>query len=328
MALESNMNATRQVLGASLLLLAAGCAGSPWKREKIYAHSGFVLYREHMEEDGKQVPLGHLHPIELQPDKAVLILYQLVFEESSLFRKSRKTYIFDRVKEIPRMVEPLVVALRTLSSDERLRFLLTRSNWEDLLIGTTSTSGVIFSDAAGVLSLAFDRIQDRSAMPDDGDPAKVFFRGNPTQLTSGSPVIPGPGMKVHIDPATGDTFPRWVDIALAEVEEIPLPPAPKLEPEPAPTPPINIVVPERPPLSGSPEVASPAARPRGAESSGATPSAATGQATEAEPPAPARDDARYLRVRERIEGLKRLRADGALSEEEYRSELDKALSEL
>ncbi|HVR74038.1 MAG TPA: hypothetical protein VMT52_06885 [Planctomycetota bacterium] len=322
------MNTTRQVLGASLLLLAAGCAASPWKREKIYARSGFVLYREHMEEDGKQVPLGHLHPIDLPADKAVLILYQLVFEERSLFKRSRRTYIFDRVKEIPRMVEPLLVALRTITPDERLRFLLTRSNWDDLLVGMTSTSGVIFSDAGGVLSLAFDRIQDRGSMPEDGDPAKVVFRGNPTQLNSGSPVIPGAGMKVHVDPATGETFPRWVDIVLADVEELPLAPAPTPEPKPEVSPPINIVVPERPPLEGSPEVASPAARARGAESSGATPSTSTGRALEAEPPAPARDDARYLRVRERIEGLKRLRDDGALSEEEYRRELDKALAEL
>jgi hypothetical protein len=323
------MNATREVLGASLLLLlAGGCAASPWKREKIYAHSGFALYRERMEEEGKQVPLGHLHPIDLPADKVVLILYQLVFEEKPFLRKSRRTYIFDRVKEIPRMVEPLLVALRTITPDERLRFLLTRSNWNELLVGTTSTSGVLFSNAPGVLSLAFDRIQETGSMPDDGDPAKVVFRGDPTRLTEGSPVIPGPGMKTHRDPATGETFPRWVDIVLSEVQEIPLPPAPPSEPVPAPTPPIDIVVPERPPLEGSPEVPSPAARAREADSTGTAPATAAGRTVEAESPAPARDDARYLRVRERIEGLKRLRADGALSEEEYRRELDEALSEL
>jgi hypothetical protein len=300
------------------LPLLAGCAGSPWKRDVMYSASGVVLYREQKEIEGKKVALGYKHPIELSADKAVLILSQMVFEESYLLKKSAKRYVFTP-EQVRAFVPPLSVALKGIGPNDRLRFLVTESNWSDAFLGTTGTSGVAFSTEDGVLDFAFDRIQEKVAGAEEGNPAKVIFHGEPTENTDGDPLVPQAGTALRLDPATGQPFPRWLAVKVADVKPFapagptsvgapPKPPAPEKFPQ--------VVVPERPPLGEPP------APPAGA--SAATPAP---QAPPA-PPSTPEEEARYREAKKRLDAIKRLRADGALTEEEYQKEYQKILAEL
>ena len=99
-------------------------------------------------------------------------------------------------------------------------------------------------------------------------------------------------MTPHIDPLTGIDHPRWVDVQLDQLRAVATTPA------------------ASPPPAGSPAPATASSNPAGPPI----------------PPAPGGDP--YQKVRDRIEGLKRLRADGTITEAEYTREFEKAISEL
>ena len=195
------MQGSRWILPA-LCVLMAGCSSSPWTREFVYSASGVSLYHEYQETESGRVDLGYKHPIELSVKDAVLLLSQLVYKKAYLFKKPEKRYVF-QPDEIRVFAPRLVLALKELAPDERLRFLVTRSNWSDVLIGTTGTSGVVFSKEENVINLAFDLVNDKFSGEDDGNPENVVFRLDPTAYRAGSPLVPRPGIRPHVDPKTG-----------------------------------------------------------------------------------------------------------------------------
>jgi len=279
---------------AAMTLLAAvtaGC-GSRWKREVIYSREGLSLYREsQLDGEGKKTPLGYRHPFDVPREKAAILFSQLVYKVNYLLKKDEDRNVFTPT-EVENLAEAVSIATSILSPDERLRFLLTRSNWTDLALGTTGTAGVIFSPEEGVVSVAFDIIQEKISGGDDGDPKNVVFRIDPVEYDDADPVYPAEGMKTHVS-ADGRTFARWLDVKLADVKSR------------VPT-----------PVAASPAPA------------GQAPAAGNAAAAPVPAAAPQDSEARYRRVRERLETLKRLRADGALTEEEYQKEYSRALSEL
>lgn len=278
------------------LALVSGCGSSPWKREAppLYFTPGLVLYREHKEVEGLRVPLGYKHPADLPLEKAVLFLNQLVFRDDFILT-SKNTYVLTQ-EEIRKAAEPLSVALKALGPDDRLRFLVLHDTLEDVLLGPHGTTGVIFSTQGGVLSFAFDKIHERVTVPDGGEPMKIPFRREPTEVTEESPILPGPGMKIHADP-DGTQYTRWVEVTIAEVKPLPPPTQPQAT-TPAPVPPVRVAVPDRPPLPGSPASSAPS------------------------------DEERYQQVRKQLEKLNRLRKDGAITEEQFQAEYAKAMAEL
>lgn len=342
-----------QALAPALLLLGAllpalGCASSPWRREVIFKSAGIALYKEHRVEEGseeRRVPLGYAHPIDLPVEKAVILLSRLAYVEEHVFTKDRGAYVFDDEREIPKLAEPLSVAVRSLGPDERLRFFVARSSWSDMLKGTAATSGVLFSTVPGELDVALDWILERVSLPEEGRLEKMTFRLEPTEVTDASPLLPSEGLRAKVDPATGRAYPRWVEARIDELK--PFEPVAAAAPLPTGAPPVAIPGIARPPLAGQGPSsaptwpAEPAAKPavaRPAEPPAATESAEVGEAkvqvsappkaSPATAPAPAGaggPDARYQHVRERVETLKRLRADGVLSEAEFQAELRRAL---
>ena len=140
---------------------------------------------------------------------------------------------------------------------------------------------------------------------------RIRFPDEPTEVTDASPLYPPAGTKLHVK--AGAIYPRWLEVRLADVV-VP--------------PPLNIAKP------AALDVARPAAPPRDltqprdltlpgeVTQSGQVPQPSTQVTVDPE------REARYQRVRGRIEGLNRLRKDGVLSEEQYQTELGKAMAEL
>ncbi len=310
--------AWRRRLCLLALPLLAGCAGSPWKRDVVYSASGVILYREQKETEGRKVALGYKHPFDLAADKAALILSQMVFEQSHFLSRSEKVYVF--IPEQVRAFAPaLSVALKGIGPDERLRFLVTESNWTSAFLGTSGTSGVIFSTEDGVLDFALDRIHEKVAGADEGNPSKVVFHGEPTEDNGGDPLVPQAGTALRLDPTTGQPRPRWLAVKVADVKPFVSPEAPpKLPPTEKPP---EVKVPERPPLGETPAPSPPP------KTSAQPPAPSASQASPA-PPSTPEEEARYQEARKRLEAIKRLRADGVLTEEEYQKEYQKIISEL
>jgi len=292
---------------AALALLLAGvapgCSSQPWRREVLYARDGVTLYREFKHDDtGGKVPLGFRHPFELPREKAAILFSQLVYKVNYLIKKDVDRNVF-MPAEVEALGEPLSIATGALTPDDRLRFLVTRSNWTELVLGTTGTSGVIFSEDEGVVSVAFDIIEEKVSGAEEGDPKTVRFHIDPVEYDDADPVYPGEGMKIHVA-EDGRKFPRWLDVRLADLK--------------------SRVAPVAAAPAGSAAAPAPATPPPGSNPSAAPAPAAAPAATAS----PEDAEARYRRVRERLSTLKRLRADGAITEEEYQKEYSKALSEL
>jgi len=274
-------------------LVASGCS-SNWKRELLYSKSGVALYREYEWDGQRKKPLDYRHPVLIDAQKTALIMNQLTWRSTYFldFKKPRDLQVFNP-QEVGDTAKAMSLALGTIESNERLRFLVTRSNWSEAFLGTQATSGVMFCVKEGILEVAFDRIQDRLADGEGGDPMEITFH-DPLEITDADPILPAPAVTPHIDPLTGIDHPRWVDVQLDQLRAV------------ASTPPAS------PPAAGSPAPATASTSPAVAPGSPQT--------------APGSDP--YQRVRDRIEGLKRLRADGAITEEEYTREFEKAISEL
>ena len=296
------MKSRAALIALFVAIIASGCSSQPWRREVLYSRDGVTLYREFKHEDsGAKVPLGFRHPFELPREKAALLFSQLVYKVNYLIKKDVDRNVFTPA-EVEGLAEPLSIATGALTPDDRLRFLVTRSNWTDLALGTTGTSGVVFREQEGVVSVAFDTIEEKVSGAEEGDPKTVRFHIDPVEYDDADPVYPGEGMKTHVA-EDGRKFPRWLDVRVADLKSRVTPVAAAAAPAPA-------VTPAPAPATGQPS----------ASSAGAPAPAATASPEDAE--------ARYRRVRERLGALKRLRADGAITEEEYQREYSKALSEL
>ena len=287
----------------------SGCAGPRWKRDVIYSASGVVLYREHLEQDGNRALLGFSHPIDVPEDKLSWILGQLAFEEHYTFAKNENLLVFTP-KEVAALAQPMGIALKALTPEERLRFLVTRSNWKDVFLATTGTSGVVFKSEEGILNIALDSIQEGIGGSQDGNPANVVFRIDPTTYTDASPMIPAHGTRIHVDPSTGQAYPRWIEVQLAEVNPPPSPRAPASGPGEKGAAPAS--------TGGQQATATPVKEETGKEAPGTGTAKAEGEEF----------DVRYRQVRERLEMLKRLKADGVLTEEEYKEACQKLLTDL
>jgi hypothetical protein len=313
----------------SFLVAACGCGGSAWQREVIYSASGVTIYREWPKDGGERKPPTFLHPVRVNPDLLEAAFSTMKYQERPLFRSVREVPLF--VPEEARELSlPMSLALRSVGPTERLRFLVTRSNWSEMFVGTSGTSAVVFRDREGILDVAFDYVHEKLLGAENGDPAEVVYREEPTEVVSGHPLVPGPGLKIRaLSPATSQgpsgaedqagaegsaeeaepelVFPRWFEVSLAEVAAA----------RPAPA------------GGGTPGGGTPGGGTAGGGTAGGT-AAGHGvpRGSGPEEAVKPRDDVRYKELRHRIETLKRLRADGALSEEEYERALESALSEV
>lgn len=271
-----------------VLVIAAGCV-SPWKREYLpdLSGDGVFLYREHEEVDGKRQPRDYAHPADVSIEKLEAVLSRIVYVRDPLFRSPKNTLVFTPA-EVDKLAEPLADGLQMLKPDERVRFLVTRSGGV-FSMGPNGVSGVVFQTRDGLLNVAFDAIDQGINQGDDGRPEEVAFPYNPTEMTGEDPLVPMEGGRLYRD-AAGQTYPRWLTIDLAAVEE----PAPV-----ATAPPAGL---GRPAEVPPPAVAPP------------------GTTTE--------EETRYGELRKKIETLNRLRADGVITEEQYRERFDEIMKDL
>lgn len=292
--------------------LLAGCSSNAWKKEVISANAGVVIYREHLENESGQVALGYKHPFDAPRGKMLYLLSQLGFEERYfLGLKSPKNRFVFYPDQASALVEPLCRALATAKPDERIRFLVTESNWSNAFLGAEGTSGVAFSRQAGILEIALDRIQEKLSSDQVGDPATVVFRIDPTTYEGADPLVLPAGTTVQVDPETKEMFPRWFRVDFAMI----VPPA-------APT---AVAAPGLPGSGAQPPATPPTAAT--APAAGATPPATT-PAAQPGTAASAEAEARYRSLRDQLETLKRLRTDGVLTEEQYTKAYEKVMAEM
>ncbi len=293
------------VLLAVVCATASGCKLTPWDREVMFSRDGLTLYRESLRPP--ETPLDLRHPIHLPGEKAAGILAQLAFRSDPLFGSSEDRLIFT-AEEVARFSEPIALALRTLEPDTRLRFLVMRSRWHSSLTGPKAISGVVFMETDGQLEVAFDRIVDKVVIGDNGSPEDVSFHVEPTSdQGTDDPLIPFPGSRLHVDPKTGKRFARWLEIDIAALR----PPVAEAVATPTSSPPAGAAPDDPVAPKPEPAIAAPSVAP-------------------APPPVPTEpaDDSEYARLKNRLALLKRLREDGAITEEEYEEQFERAMREL
>ena len=291
-----------------LALLVSGCATREWRKHVLYAKEGIVLYAEHDENEGRPVPKGYAHPVEVASETVEAILAQMVYKYEPLIGRNEDLLLFTQ-EDVAALTEPIRLALGGLTPEQRLRFLVVRDNWTSLLTGPRATSGVLFAEKEGVLNVALDRIRESVTIDEGGDPSSVSFPYDPTEYRRGDPLIPFRGAALHIDAKSGRRVPRWLVVDLAEVK----PPA--LKPAPRPDAPATVVAPG----DGTHPGATAATAPAGSSEARPPPTPAVQAETE---------EGRYARIREKLETLKRLKADGVLTDEQYEEQFEKIMREL
>ena len=151
----------RPALPAALsaaLLLTVGCA-SPWQKEYLdeISGDGVFLYRQYELVEGQRKDKGYLHPAEIAEQKMKTCLSRLVYLHEPFLGTPTDTRIFTN-EEVDRLARRLVVGLKTIKPDERLRFLVPRRDMGSFLTGTSGVSGVVFRTRAESLDIAFDTI--------------------------------------------------------------------------------------------------------------------------------------------------------------------------
>lgn len=296
-----------------------GCSASQWRQRVLYSRGGTVLYAENQEKDGREVPQGYLHPVEVTTETMSAILRQMVYKYRPLIGANEDLLLFDEA-QIAELSEPLQLALGGLTPNQRLRFLVMRDSWASMLTGSKATSGVMFMEKGGVLNVALDRIRESVQVGEGGDPADVSFPYDPTEYRRADPLIPFRGTKLHVDTKTSKKFPRWLEVDLSAVKN--------------PTPPIQAT--EKTPEAPAAVVAA-GTTVAGTTAATTKESSEPGQSPLPTPPPAAQKDEdeeveteeeRYSRLKEKLETLKRLKAEGVVTEEEYQQQFEKIMSEL
>ncbi len=140
-----------------------------------------ALYRERrFDAEGKQMPLGHAHPIELSSENVRRILSGLTYSRERLILDDEAGPVFS-ARELALIATPLALALRELSSDERLRFLTVTERRSLVLGGQVGTSGVIFAGAPGEVNIVFDMLRD-GVNVGDGNAERIRFPDDPVEV--------------------------------------------------------------------------------------------------------------------------------------------------
>jgi hypothetical protein len=265
------------------------------------------LYKESKIVDGGAVPLGVAHPVDISARDVEALLANLVYVRKTLFADPRELPIFTPAQANKYSV-PLSKALATLSPTERLRFLAPESRFENILSGSTGTTGVIFASNDSSLDIAFDAIHDGINDGDGGRPEEVYFAEDPTSLTSTRAVVPFAGSRRYVDTKTRTDYPGWIVVDRAKLVALPIQSA-KAAPETA------VAKTATDDVEGQP-VASHA---KDTETKTPVPA----------PPPPTTADAdAYTEIRRKIESLKRLHKDGVITDEEYKKQFDELLEKL
>lgn len=206
-------------LGCVLLAwIGAGCGGatSPWKNQSVYSRPPVLLYREYQEADGKRSPLGYDHPIEMSFEQVASLLGHLKYDKNYGLRKEKIRRVFSTAN-VASLAEPLMRALKKLTPDERLRFVLTKNTGSAFTTSLKGSSGVIFKSSSDRVSIAFDAINASLPTPKRGTSVNMEFPEDPTQIIDVSPLQLFPGATHHSDSPSSATHPRWLEVEMDHV---------------------------------------------------------------------------------------------------------------
>ena len=295
------------VLGASV-----GCLSNPWRQEVLSIDERIFLYKENKVVDGTSVPLGVTHPVQISARDVEAMLANLVYVRRSVFTDPAALPIFTPA-QAQRYSGPISRALASLSATERLRFLVPDSSLSNIFVSSTGTTGVIFASNESSLDIAFDAIHEGVNDGDGGRPEEVWFAEDPTALTTARPIIPFAGSRRHVDRETRTDYPGWIVINRDALVALPILPPGRSATKRAPDGGVAAAVAGDSGDDGTP-VASHAKEP--------------GTPAPAAPPPTPEDDEAYRKLRRKIESLKRLHGDGAITDEEYTKRFEKLMQEL
>jgi len=319
-------------LGFALLTLvaASGCTSSPWRQRVIETDERVFLYREHREVDGTREPLGFAHPIDVDAHDVAALLSHLVFVEKRWFADPVERPIFTQ-DQAERFAEPLAAALTALAPDERLRFLVPESSFSNVLSGSTGTSGVVFASSEGVIDVAFDSVHEGINDGDGGRPEDVYFAEDPTTTEHARTVVPFAGSRRRFEPETRRDHPGWIVVDRQALAGLPQIATRRLAQPEAAAEPIRA---SPHPATASRDETTSATGPtaaggtRAGSTTAATTAAREPAAGESAPVPPPPSDSRYDDVRRKLANLKRLHADGVITDEEYAAQFESLMDEL
>ena len=227
----------RALILVALLPLAAACGGRPWRQTLAYARSPIAIYQEEKFLEKAVVPQGFAHPVRISPADLRGLLAGIRYNPKGFMGFGRKTDqepLFTEA-ETEGLAVPLSQSLEKSGPDQRVRFLVARTNWS--VASAKGISAVVFLDAPDHLNIAFDLLVEN--LPDGGgDPKALLFFTDPVEITGTSPAIGPPlGAQLRIS-ASGGLHPRWLTV---DTKLLPLlaAPAPQASAAPAPTPPAG-----------------------------------------------------------------------------------------
>ena len=210
-----------RILSATLCLSAlatfATSCSTPWQREPVSKVDNVILYRECRVEKDQQVELNFKHPVDVSKQKMALILSRLIHEYKPWLKSSQSRYVFTP-KEVEKSSEKFAEFLGNLQPNERLRFLVSRSQWGGAISGIRATSGVFFVEREGILNVAFDRIVEAISVPQGGKPEDIPFPDDPIEYHGAGRLIPtARWSKMRVD-EDGTQHSAWLEIDLDKVK--------------------------------------------------------------------------------------------------------------
>lgn len=277
----------------ALVLGNTGCAGTSWRRSgTILSEPLLIVEREERMQRGEPVSMALGHPASMSSAMIAGVLANLSYRGTGMFRSSELAPVIE-----PGLVPPLAHAiaegLAQCQPSERVRFLARNAQLSLGFIPTERHArGVAFVDPPGTLNLAFDRV---GAAPDSDDPREATSWQDPTwnRYTSVAMELPE-GVRLYRDDQ-GRERPLWILVDLAQASRQDG---------------AQVTHSERPPalLRPTPDTATPTPEPSAAGPPGTTP-----PLEEAPSTATLTDPERLARLRY----LEELRANGAISAEEY-----------
>lgn len=282
------------LIGCAVFLSA--CTSTKWVRTSVTKEYGLSVTLEQRQEKGAIVMQKYQQPKSVDLDVLKTLMGDLVYiEKAGLMSNSKQHPVFQS-DETERLAPVLVAALAKAEASQRLRFISYNQGQSAIFSESRKTEGVVFVDAAGRLSFAFNYINAKRLPSETSAIYASLSEADPLKIETSETPLLAPASYAELQQLeTGEPAPMWVAADLKKLKDAT---------NSAPPPSVTETAPN---AKAKEETAAPvASKPK-----------SNPPPTEKSVPAPASDDLLKQELKNKLKFMKELYDEGLISEKDY-----------
>jgi hypothetical protein len=198
-------------------IFASACTSTKWVRTTVAERHGFNVALEHYQEKGSVVPQHYDHPYEMEVSRLERLMGDLNYVEKGESEKPGPVF---QAAEIERLAPVLAETLANADAGQRIRFTSFNQGKTWILPYPRKTEGVLFIEPSGRLNIAFNLINSRLRSSETNAIDPIYSSADPLKIKeSDTPLSSLPPYAALHKFEAGGQAPMWVVADLERLKE-------------------------------------------------------------------------------------------------------------